>query len=218
MFLHLRGLGTVPPIEKPWLPKIKKEIETYVASEKLKNPIVIGHSLGGTLALWLATEEGHPYSKLILVDALAATGALMIPNYKSEDIAYDTPYNNQQLQMSKEAFEKMADQMAMGMSLNKEKRGQIKEWMLQADRETFVYGFTDLLKLDLRESIAEISIPVTILAASHPYGETMARKTFSEQFKNLKEYEIEFATDAAHFVMYDRPIWFLEKVKKSLSN
>ncbi len=211
------GFGTVPPIEKPWLPKIKAEIEAYVASKELQNPAIIGHSLGGTLALWLATEENHPFSKLILVDALAATGALMIPNYKSEEIAYDTPYNKQQLEMSEEAFGKMADQMVMGMSLNKEKQVQIKEWMLQADRETFVHGFTDLLKLDLRDSIAKITIPVTILAASHPYGETMARKTFSEQFKNLQEYEIEFAADAAHFVMYDRPIWFLEKVKKSLS-
>lgn len=211
------GFGEVPPIQKPWLPKIKEEIEAYVAFRELQNPIIIGHSLGGTLALWLASEENHPFSKLILVDALAATGALMIPNYNSDQIAYDTPYNKQQLEMSKEDFGKMADQMATGMTLNKEKQGQIKEWMLQADRETFVYGFTDLLKLDLRESIANISIPVTILAASHQYGETMARKTFSEQFKNLKDYKIEFAADAAHFVMYDQPIWFLEKVKKSLS-
>lgn len=82
------GFGDVAPIEKPWLPKIKKSIEVYVKDQNLKNVIVIGHSLGGALGLWLATEEEHPFSQLIVVDALPSTGALMMPNFKSEAITY----------------------------------------------------------------------------------------------------------------------------------
>ncbi len=210
------GFGGVAPIEKPWLPKIKEGIVHYVEEQNIKDAIVIGHSLGGALGLWLATEENHPYSKLIIVDALPATGALMIPNFKSENMVYDNPWNQQLLEMDAEAFEKMATQMASGMTLTSEKHEQLKNWILQADRETYVYGYTDLLKLDLREDISKISIPVTILAATHPYGLEMAKSTYETQYKNLETYKIEYAEGSAHFIMYDKPEWFVDQIRKHL--
>ncbi len=210
------GFGNVPSIEKPWLPKIKEEIVQYVKEHKLENPIVIGHSMGGALGLWLATDEDHPYSKLIIVDALPSVGALMMPNFKSENMVYDSPWNKQTLEMNDEAFEKMAAQMAAGMTLNKEKIEQIKNWIIQSDRETYVYGYTDLLKLDLRKDIAKITIPVTVLGATHPFGLEMAKQTYETQYANLKDYKMEFAEGAAHFIMYDQPEWFLSKVQKAL--
>lgn len=212
----LAGFGDVAPITTPWLPKIKENIKGYVAEKNLEDPIIIGHSLGGALALWLASEENSTYSKLILVDALASTGALMMPNFKSENMVYDNPYNQQILEMDAAAFEKMAFQMATGMTLNQEKQEQIKDWMITSDRETYVYGYTDLLKLDLREELANIKVPVRILAATHPYGKEMAQKTYKEQYKNLEGYTIEFADNAAHFIMYDRPEWFMEEISKAL--
>lgn len=210
------GFGDVAPIEKPWLPKIKESVSSYVKEKQLKNSIIIGHSLGGALGLWLASEENHPYSKIIVVDALPATGALMIPNYKSENMVYESPWNTQMLEMDDVAFEKMAAQISSGMALTTEKHEQLKNWILKADRETYVYGYTDLLKLDLREDISKINIPVTVLAATHPYGLEMAKNTYEEQYKNLETDEIEYAEGSAHFIMYDKPEWFMSQIKKQL--
>lgn len=210
------GFGDVPAIEKPWLPKIKEEITTYISDKNLKETTIIGHSLGGTLSLWLGTEKEHNLKKLIVIDALPSTGALMMPNFNSEAIVYDNPYNKQLLEMSSENFEAMASQMASGMVLNEEKKLIIKDWIINADRETYVYGYTDLLKLDLRDALSEIKIPVTILGAIQPYGLEMAKKTFEEQYKNLKDYKIKFAEDSAHFIMFDQPEWLLEVIKSEL--
>lgn len=210
------GFGGRVAIEKPWLPKIKEGIVNYVEEQKLQNPIIIGHSLGGALGLWLATDENHPYSKLIVVDALPSTGALMMPNFKIENMVYDNPWNKQMLEMDDEAFEKMATQMASGMTLNTEKHEQLKNWIIQADRKTYVYGYTDLLKLDLREDLARITIPVSVLGATHPYGLEMAKKTYEEQYKNLEGYNMKFAEGSAHFIMYDQPEWFMDQVLSEL--
>lgn len=210
------GFGDVPAIEKPWLPKIKDDIVKYVSDNKLENAIIIGHSLGGALGLWLASEENSSYSKLIVVDALPSTGALMMPNFKSENMVYESPWNKQMLEMDASSFDVMATQMSSGMTLNTEKQKQIKDWMLKSDRETYVYGYTDLLKLDLREDIAKIKTPVTILAATHPYGKEMAKNTYEGQYKKLETYEIEFAEGSAHFIMYDKPEWFLEQIVKHI--
>lgn len=211
------GFGDVPAIETPWLPKIKDGVQAYIQKNELEEATLIGHSLGGTLALWLASEPNVSFNKLIVVDALPSTGALMIPNYSSEAIAYDTPYNQMMLDMDSEAFKTMAAQMAAGMSLNKDKHQQLIDWMINSDRKTYVYGFTDLLKLDLRETIAKIEIPVVILAATKPYGLEMVMNTYQEQYKLMNEYKILYAENSAHFVMFDQPEWFLKQVQQALN-
>lgn len=210
------GFGGVPALETPWLPKIKEGLEEYISENKLENAILIGHSLGGSLALWLGTDAKYQFNKIIVVDALPSVGALMMPNFNKENIVYNNPYSKQLLEMDDEAFEKMASQYAVGMSLNKEKHAQIKAWILEADRKTYVHGYTDLLKLDLREDIAKIKSPVTILGATHPFGEENVKKTYEEQYKNLSNYNINYAKESAHFIMYDQPEWFINTIKTEL--
>ncbi len=212
----LAGFGGTPAIEKPWLPKIKDGLITYVKKNKLDNSIVIGHSLGGTLGLWMSSLEQTLFQKVIVVDALPSIGALMIPNFNAENIVYDNPYSKQQLSMNDEAFKAMAIQTASFMSLNKEKHQQLTDWILQADRETYVYGYTELLKLDLREIIENIKIPVVLLAATYPDKE-MAKMNYEKQYKRLKNLEIFYADNSAHFIMYDQPDWFIKHITERLN-
>ncbi|WP_282117700.1 alpha/beta fold hydrolase [Maribacter aquivivus] len=211
------GFGDVPAIEKPWLPKIKDEVVNYISEKELDNAVLIGHSLGGGLALWMAAD-GNSFKELIIVDALPSTGALMMPDFKSEYMVYDSPYNKQLLAMNDADFEAMAQHMANSMTKEKLNQEKIKNWMIQADRETYVHGYTDLLKLDLREDLAKINSPVTILAATEPYGLDMAKSTYELQYKALAEYTIEFANGSSHFIMYDQPQWFIENLKNALND
>lgn len=209
------GFGGVPPIEKPWLPKIKEQVLDYVKSRQLKNSIIIGHSLGGTLGLWLASAETNLFQKIIAVDALPSSGALMVPNYKAEDMVYDNPYSKQLLQMDSSSFRAMAKQMVSFMVLKKEKQDDIINWMMMADRKTYVYGYIDLLKLDLRQDIAKITIPVVILAATHP-DKKIIENTYNTQYQQLTHKAFHYADQSAHFVMLDQPEWFLSKLKENL--
>ncbi|MDF4201525.1 alpha/beta hydrolase [Maribacter sp. SA7] len=211
------GFGDVPAIEKPWLPKIKDGVINYISEKELDNAVLVGHSLGGALALWMAAD-GNSYKELIIVDALPSTGALMMPDFKSEYMIYDSPYNKQLLAMNDTDFEAMVQQMANSMTKEQSNQERIKNWMIQADRETYVYGYTDLLKLDLREDLAKINSPVTILAATEPYGLDMAKSTYELQYKALAEYTIEFANGSSHFIMYDQPQWFIENLKNALND
>ena len=120
--------------------------------------------------------------------------------------------------MNAEQFEQMATMMAKGMSLNEQAQQQIKSWIIQADRETYVYGYTDYLKMDLREDLKNINIPVTILAADKPYGKEAALNTYKQQYANLTDYELIMAENSGHFIMFDQPDWFLEQVQKILSS
>lgn len=209
------GFGGVPPIGKPWLPTIKDAVVQYVHDRKLQEAIIIGHSLGGTLGLWLAATEPTLFKKVIVVDALPCMGALMIPNYKSNDIVYDNPYSKKLLEMDSVDFRAMAVQQCSYMMLNKERQDQVVDWIMMTDRPTYVYAYMDLLKLDLREDLARIRIPVIVLAATHP-DRAMIEKTYNEQYAKLSNKVFYYAENAAHFIMYDQPQWFLSKITESI--
>lgn len=214
----LAGFGGKEPVEFPWLPKVNERLKNYILDNGLENATIIGHSLGGTIATWLAAQIDLKLSEIVLIDALPAFGALMIPNFNPDKLVYESPYNNQQLAMDDVAFEQIAIAMSKGMSLKESAQEKIKDWILESDRKTYVYGYTDYLKLDLREDLNKISIPVTIIAATEPYGEEMVKQTYKSQYANLKDYSFILAEDSGHFIMLDKPKWFLAQIQMILSS
>lgn len=214
--LTLAGFGGTAPVGFPWLPQVNEAILKYIQVNNLKNLTIIGHSLGGTIGTWLAAQSGVQVKQLIIVDALPATGALMFPDFKPEQLGYDNPYSQQQLAMSDAAFKQLAASMAAGMSTTTSVQKSIEQWIIDADRKTYVYGYTDYLKLDVRELLKKITAPVTIIAAALPYGESVMRNTIETQYKHLKNYKLVVAAKGAHFFMLDDPAWFISKINEEL--
>jgi pimeloyl-ACP methyl ester carboxylesterase len=210
------GFNGNAPIAMPWYATIKKELVDYVKVNKLKNLKLIGHSMGGNLAVDLAAELGDVVDKIIIVDALACMREVMMPGVPAEALQYESPYNKQMLEMNAEAFEKSATMMAQGMTTVTEKQELIKSWILEADRKTYVYGYTDLLKLDLRPTLAQIKIPVLILGAPFPTKE-MVVPNYEKQYANLTNKTLEIAPAGRHYIMFDQPEWLYNQINNFLT-
>ncbi len=216
--LHLftfAGFGSVAPIGMPWLSTIKDQVAAYVQENDLEKPALIGHSLGGTLSLWLAATHPDMFKKIIAVDALPCMAVVMIPDYDGGPIPFDNPQSTMMMQMEETPFREMIAQQASFMSQRAEGQQAIVEMMENVDRKTYIYGYIELMNLDLREEIAKITVPVTVLAATSPDRATV-EKTYNAQFKKLPGVEIRYASQSAHFVMYDRPEWFLTNLLESI--
>lgn len=210
------GFNGHPPIGTPWYAPIKAELVAYVKKENLQNLTVIGHSMGGNLATELAAELPEYVTGLIIVDALSCMRELMMPGVSAESLQYDSPYNNQMLTMTDEGFKQVATMMAQNMTNNQAKAAEIASWSLAADRETYVYGYTDLLKLDLRPVLSKIQIPTLILGATFPSKEVV-KGTFDTQYVNLPNKTIELADNSKHFIMFDQPEWLYSQINAYLT-
>lgn len=57
------------------------EIAKYITDNKIVKPIFIGHSIGGGMALLLASDYPDMFSKIIVVDALPCLGTLSNTNF-----------------------------------------------------------------------------------------------------------------------------------------
>ena len=205
------GFGDVPAVDSLWLYTIKNDISKYIQENEFSKLSIVGHSMGGTLALWLASEKQFTIEKLLIVDALPCMGAMMMPDYSSDKIKYDTEYNNNLLKMSDVEFSGMAKNFAGYMSKSVSKHQQITDWIIKADRKTYVYGYTDLLKLDLRENLKNIESQVVILAAANP-SKSLIEGVYNNQFAALESKEIVYVENSAHFIMFDQfeAVWLCD--------
>ena len=211
------GFNGNNPIEMPWYNTIKKELILYIKNNDLTDIRIVGHSMGGNLAIDIAAELPDRIQKLILVDAIPCMRELMMPGVSAEYLQYESPYNNQMIEMDTVNFKNMAIGMATNMTFAEEKIETLTNWILEADRKTYVYGFTDLLKLDLRPTLKKVEAKTLILGASFPDA-VVAKGNHEKQYSNLSNKTIEMASNSKHFIMFDQAEWFYEKVNTFLDN
>jgi pimeloyl-ACP methyl ester carboxylesterase len=210
------GFNGIAPIKMPWYETIKKEVAVYISSNKLTNVRIVGHSMGGMLAVDLAADLPDNIRSVVAVDALPCLREIFMPGVPASAISYESPYNKQQLAADPDAIRQMATMIAAGMTTQKDKADLLIKWMLESDRETYIYGYTDLLKIDLRESLPKVKAKTLVLAAPFPDAGVVSAN-LEKQYSNLKTKTIVLAENSRHFIMFDQPEWFYDKVNTFLA-
>ena len=211
------GFNGLPAIDTPWYETVKKGLYEYIEKEGLKNITLVGHSMGGNLAIDIAAHFPDRVEGLILVESIPFMLDLMMPGVPASSLQYNSPYNTRVLEMSKEDFKAMATGMAQMMTNVPSRMEELITWSANADRKTYVYGYTDLLKLDLRETLSKIKIQTLILGASYPDKE-MIKTNYLNQYKNLQNKEIIIIDNSRHFIMFDQPEQLYSQINKYLQN
>ncbi|MCF6300919.1 MAG: alpha/beta hydrolase, partial [Proteobacteria bacterium] len=112
------GFNGNQPIEMPWYDNIKSTIIKYIKDNNLNDIIIIGHSMGGNLAVDIASELPNRVSQMVIVEALPCMREVMMPNVPAESLFYESPYNKQMLEVDEQQFKNMASTMASKRTLN----------------------------------------------------------------------------------------------------
>lgn len=211
------GFGGIEPVEMPWYAKLKSDLIEYISTNNLSNLTVIGHSMGGNLALDLAASFPDRIQKVVIADALACMRDVMMPGVPASALAYESPYNDQLLAMDATAQSAYLTQMTQNMITKPMDQELVKSWMANADRKTFVYGYVDLLKLDSRPLLASIKVPVLLMVAGQPFGPS-ALDTMKKQYEALENKTFSFAAESKHYIMLDQPEWFVQQLANFLAD
>lgn len=210
------GFEGLAPIEGPWYETVKAAILDYIKENKLSGINIVGHSMGGNLAVEIAAALPDKVTRVVLVDSLPCMRELMMPGVPASQISYDNPYSKQLLNMTPEAFKQTSTMMAQSMTSTLEKVDTLASWSVKADRKTFVNGYTDLLKLDLRDVLEKISAKTLILGAPFP-NKDIVLVNLDKQYSKLPNKTIEVAPAGKHFIMFDQSEWFYNKLNSFLT-
>ncbi|UXP33933.1 alpha/beta hydrolase [Reichenbachiella agarivorans] len=222
--ITLPGFAGQTPIDVTdgFTPKMRDEIIQYVKDKKLKESILIGHSLGGFLALDLMSTAPELFSKAVIVDGLPFLATIQNP-YATEESMKEAAKNmiaaNQNI-----PAEQYAEQQRMylhSMITDETNIDQAMEWGMASDRTTVNQAMYELYTTDLRDDIAVIKKPVLVLGAYiayKDYGVTkeMTMTNFENQFKNLDGVKIVLSDKGKHFIMWDDPEFFMKQTTEFL--
>lgn len=180
------------------------EIDAYAATLP-KAPIVVGHSLGGTLGLALAERHPEHVSKLLIVDALAFYGVLM--GGPAATVETMRPIaQSMKARMSGRMPEPMARGMMAQMVTAPADVDRVVGWTMASEPAVIASAMTDDMLVDLRPDLARVRVPVTIVY------ETVLEPMIQSGYAALGPKTLVPVPNAKHFIMFDQPARFDSEV------
>jgi pimeloyl-ACP methyl ester carboxylesterase len=211
--LTMPGFAGVAEESNPEIKNWVKAIATYISSNHINHPVLIGHSLGGLIAEWIAADFPDLVSRIVVVDAMPCLMALSNPGFLAKQNPDCSALQTSFRSITPDAFYQMQKQGISSMVADTSKIEQIVQWSTHSDRNTLALIYCQLLNTDLRDSLRKARCPALILLEPSFKGISGA---VSEQYVNYKQAIVNYAPAGLHFIMYDSPEWYLGQIKSFL--
>jgi pimeloyl-ACP methyl ester carboxylesterase len=212
--LHLvqvAGFAGEPPranASGPVFAPTAQAIDDYIVAARLSPAVVVGHSMGGTIALWLAEHHPDHVKKALVVDALPWVAQVFISPAVTSDIAIKVAEGIRTGPPQSEA-----DQVKFNKAMMTQEADQttVLGWEKASDPHTVQGALADDMELDLRPGLAAIKTPVTVLYPDYtpvgvPAGATDHQ--YGGAFAALPGVKLQRVDHSLHFIMFDQPAVF----------
>jgi pimeloyl-ACP methyl ester carboxylesterase len=196
---------------------VAEEVFRYIGAAGLKQPAVIGHSMGGTIGMMLAARHPDALSRLMVVDMMPYLGALFAPPgappAQIDAVADRIAASMRTADATQRA--KAANDMVGGMVNNVAMRPVAIKDSIDSDPEVSARAFRELIVTNLTPELNKITVPVTVLYVQ-PKGAGGPAEQFEAAYQNMyapvKNVTLKRIPDSAHFIMWDQPERFQSEV------
>jgi N-formylmaleamate deformylase len=188
------GLAAESNASGPLVQPLADEIARYVAAAGLKRPAIVGHSMGGTLAMLLGLKGAA--GRVMVVDMLPA-GAAMVGGTAS-------------------GLGFLADQLGGYLTGTVAGRRALAQMVGQApgargsDPDVIASALRDLAHIDLGPQLARLSVPLEVVYAVGADREQAAiiASRFRTAYAPKKDALLRAIGPSGHMVMGDQPARF----------
>lgn len=220
----LPGFAGNPAVQADaFLPAMRDRLLAYVDAAHLQSPAVVGHSLGGMLALQMAVQAPGKVGPLVIVDSLPFFSAAMNPAVTVEQVRPMAEGMRAQMRAQDDAaFHANADRAIAGMAHDPARTSTIRAWGRASDRGTTTQAMYELMTTDLRPQLSSVTSPTLVLgawAAYKPMGSTLesTKKIFTDQYAALSGVRVEMSDAGYHFLMWDDPAFVQSNIRDFLA-
>ena len=223
--VSVAGFGGLPPVPKRehFLADVRDAIISYLRAQKVEHPVIVGHSLGGMLALEIGSAAPDLPGGLVIVDSLPFLAVLLSQSA-------DTPAKARVLAsatgtataaQSPRQFAETEKQIVSSMVTDPAKAAALAEQMGRSDPATTGQAIIERMSQDARPELSAIKCPVLVLAAlADKTGLNMQAADFQAayhaQYANLPQAKFKFFEQSRHFIMIDDPKGFDEALATAL--
>jgi N-formylmaleamate deformylase len=230
--LTLAGFAGVPPIHGPLLKTVSSDLAAYIQQQHLMKPIIIGHSLGGNVALELAARHPDLVGPIVIVDSLPfyAGAWFDVKSVVEAKASIDAMH----AYMSEQTHEQYLATARSGaatkfMVTDPARWRQIIGWSVASDQATVADAMAELVSEDLRPELSQITSPTLVMGTWVGLKAQLAQgnvnvtrasvtETFQQQYAKLPQLHFVMTDTARHFIMFDDPKWFFAQLDAFLTD
>ncbi|MDP2189243.1 MAG: alpha/beta hydrolase [Sphingobacteriaceae bacterium] len=212
--LHFAGFAGKPAAEQPSFEHWAQTVAAWLDILPEKHFSIIGHSMGGVMALWLAAELPQKVQKVVVVDALPCLAAFSNPAFKADPDFSCAASIAQMTSLSDSAFRSMQVQGAPWLVNDTAWQQRLMQWSLLSDRTTLAAVYCSFMQTDLRPKLPQIKAQVLVQLEAPFIGYQSA---IAGQYAGLKGAELAYAPKGLHFVMIDAADWYFESLTAFLT-
>ena len=195
------------------------DLHAYLAREKLTGAAVVGHSLGGLVALKLAIAHPTDTGRLMIVDAMPFYGRLFGPTATPAMLEPRAAAMRDQMAgtYGKPADPAAGEAVADRLALKPASRVKVRTWVAAADPRVSAEAMYEDLTTDVTAQLHTITVPVTLVL---PYNDDLPQAKvdalYRAAYAGTPHLTVVEVPDAAHFVMLDQPARFQQAVETFL--
>lgn len=219
--LTLAGFGGPPSVPAPFLPRVRDEVIAYVRAQGLQRPLIVGHSLGGFLAFWIAATAPDLVGGIVAVDGVPFLPALGNANATVEAArAQAEQIRSLYASFSPDQLVAQSRIALQAMITAETDRDRALAWAGACDPGMVGLAIAELMSTDLREAAAAITAPTLLIGALGAAPESMRgalEEGYRAQVSRIPAARVIMAAGARHFIMLDDPAFLFGAVDAFLA-
>ncbi len=218
--LTLTGFDGGAPLAPPFLEKVRDELIAYMDEQQMERPVLIGHSMGGTLAMWTAVTAPDRVGRVLAVDGLPFLPDLYQAGIsQSQAAAFGQSMGDRIASMTRAQYVAQARGSATSYTASEHGQARIIAWAEQVNLHSVGDAIAELYALDLRDDLTRHAAPLLLVGAgtgdATQDAATAAR--YADQLRHAPSKRVLQLADARHFIMYDAPERLAEIIETYLS-
>jgi len=193
---ELAGHGQTQPIADDNISKEVARLEAFIKEQGFAYPTIVGHGMGGMVALQYTMKHPADVFRIIMMDA--APVQLATPEQKKE--VTEELLNN---------YDHFVAQRYSYMSPDPDITDQIVDSALKTDRPTFVSLLLSSFDFDMTENLNTLSVPMLVIGSELLFPDPDQTKVILNQIGFGKARAISFKRlgQTGHFMMLERPLY-----------
>lgn len=189
---------------------VAEELARYIKEANLKGPAVIGHSMGGTIGMMLASRHPAALSRLMVVDMFPYLGFFFAgPGATPARVAAvgDQIAAVMRATPAQQRSRRANDTIA-GMVDTEAMRPVAVRDSMASDPDVGIRAYRELIVTNLIPELPKITVPVTVLYVqprSVPLAPAQFDGVYKAAYAPVRQVTLKRIPDSAHFIMWDQP-------------
>jgi N-formylmaleamate deformylase len=219
----LAGFADVPAVPGPTFMTRARDALLAYDERTLDRPIVVGHSLGGTLAFAMAAAAPDTLGGIMAVDGVPFIAALTDSTATEEGMrARVEPMRAMSAILSPTQLGMQTRLSLPTLMRDTTQRSRRVRWAEGFDPATVGQAMAEMMTTDLRGRLGAVRMPVLLMMAagafSTPDFRNVMQQRYAAQLVAVPQAELVVAERGYHFIMLDDPTFFHATLERFLAS